>query len=109
MVILANVPGLSCCTPVAILQQWLTPSPRRIAPVPRPCGSTRTAAHGDAEAILIIIVSDYEIQHLGEAIPEDWAPRLGAAGGGRLRALLAGWEKMVVNGMGFLMLPQETV
>ena len=26
------------------------------------------------EAILIIIVSDYEIQHLGEAIPEDWAP-----------------------------------
>lgn len=25
-----------------------------------------------ANAILIIIVSDYEIQHLGEAIPEDW-------------------------------------
>lgn len=23
---------------------------------------------------MIIIVSDYEIQHLGETIPEDWAP-----------------------------------
>ena len=31
-------------------------------------------ASGDLEAILIIIVSDYEIQHLGESIPEDWAP-----------------------------------
>lgn len=28
-----------------------------------------------ANAILIILVSDYEIQNLGEAIPEDWATR----------------------------------